>query len=130
MSAARRSTRARSALSRGLMSDTGTRDVVAAAGSMPIHPHFTPWFSARRKMPWMRRTVSGANAEPPDPPKARSRALRTRIAQWSSDQFPVARAGRTQRRLRGTPLFVRCPGAACASLRGCPSGVVVTVVQV
>lgn len=47
--------------------------VVAAAGLTPSHPHFTPWPSARRRMPWMRRTVAGAKAAPPLPPEDWSR---------------------------------------------------------
>ena len=58
----------------GLVSDGGTRGgVVAVAGLMPIHPHLTPWLSARRRMPWLRFTVPGANGRPPDPPEVSSR---------------------------------------------------------
>ena len=53
----------------GLISALGhSGGVVAAAGLTPIHPHLTPWPSARRRMPWMRRTVPGASGRPLTPP--------------------------------------------------------------
>ena len=58
----------------GLMSDAGTRGgVVAVAGLIPSHPHFTPWFKARLRMPWIRRTVPGASGRRPAPPDVSSR---------------------------------------------------------
>lgn len=79
-SPARRNTRARSAVDGGLMSDCCTRGgVVAAAGLTPSHPHFTPWPSARRRTPWMRRTVAGAN--PPAPTAGnRLRSMKPRVS--------------------------------------------------
>ena len=47
------------------MSPTGTRGgLAAAAGFVRIHPHLTPWASARRRITWMRRIVPGLSGWP------------------------------------------------------------------
>ncbi len=55
------------------MSGSGTlRGLAWAAGFLLIHPQRTAWFSARWMIPWIRRTVAGANGRPFRPPLERS----------------------------------------------------------
>ena len=39
-----------------------------APDSTPVQPHGTPCANARRRMPWIRRTVAGASGAPRTPP--------------------------------------------------------------
>ena len=106
----------------GRWRDLGLRDargVVAAAGLTPSHPHLTPCASARRRMPWMRRTVAGASPPSPTAPVARSRRYRpSRSLAFSFDSGTAPTAGNRLRSMNprvSFTVFGEKSPAACSN---------------